>query len=180
MIKLDLKEAYFLIPVTPDHQNFLSFQWGERKFHFICLPFGLLTAPLTFTNVTTFLKNQGVPMVVYLDLLHQESEKLRKIRNIALYLLENLGEQKIITVASSAHYIPGRQHRLFLSAFPRRKSRQQYRKLRNSFRFSRFQQDSLHDRDILIHYPTPSSTSLQGTKTQSPQRRRLFSSHQDC
>ena len=43
--KIDLKDAYFLIPVHPCHQKFLQFTWKESLYQFQCLPFGLLCAP---------------------------------------------------------------------------------------------------------------------------------------
>ena len=98
MIKLDLKDAYLMIPVTPPHHKFLCFQWEGRNFHFTCLPFGLSSAPRTFTKVTrplvSFLRSRGVRMVIYLNdmlFLHQQEEKLLETRNLVLDMLENLG-----------------------------------------------------------------------------------------
>ena len=45
MIKLDLKDAYLQVPIHPDHQKFLVFEWSNRFYQFKCLPFGLFTAP---------------------------------------------------------------------------------------------------------------------------------------
>ena len=95
MFKLDLKDAYFIIPVAEHHQKNLSFQWKERCFHFI---FGLSTAPWAFTKVTRpvvqFLRYGGVRMVIYLDdmlFLDQKEENLPETRNLVLDLLESLG-----------------------------------------------------------------------------------------
>ena len=98
MFKLDLNNAYFMIPVSEDHQMYLSFQWKERCFHFTCLPFGLSTAPWAFTKVTCpvvqFLRSRGVRMVIYLDdmlFLDQKEGNLLETRNLVLDLLEILG-----------------------------------------------------------------------------------------
>ena len=98
MFKLDLKDAYFMFPVAEQHQKYLSFQWETKFFHFTCLPFGLSTAPWTFTKVTRpvvqFLRARGVRMVIYLDdmlFFHQQKEGLLEIRGLALDLLEDLG-----------------------------------------------------------------------------------------
>jgi len=45
MIKLDLKDAYLQVPIHPDYQHFLSFQWKGKTYKFQCLPFGLSAAP---------------------------------------------------------------------------------------------------------------------------------------
>ena len=45
MVKLDLKDAYFTVPVWKGHQKFLRFVWKETLWEFACLPFGLASAP---------------------------------------------------------------------------------------------------------------------------------------
>ena len=42
LVKIDLKDAYFSIPIHPDH---MSFSVGKKSYHFTCLPFGLASAP---------------------------------------------------------------------------------------------------------------------------------------
>ena len=95
MIKLDLKDGYFSIP---SHQNFLSFMWKKKTYQFTCLPFGLSSAPLTFTKVmkplVAYLRSLGIRLLIYLDdmlILAQTREELLKWRSIVLDLLENLG-----------------------------------------------------------------------------------------
>ena len=98
MIKLDLKDAYFSIPIHPSHWKFLTFRWKQTFFQFTCLPFGLSSAPRVFTKVMkpviTYLRSLGIRMVVYLDdmlILAHTKEELLKRRSIVLDLLENLG-----------------------------------------------------------------------------------------
>ena len=40
MVKIDLKDAYFMVPVWRNHQKFLRFVWKETIYEFACLPFG--------------------------------------------------------------------------------------------------------------------------------------------
>ena len=98
MFKLDLKDAYLMVPVIEQHHKYLSFQWGQRCFHFTSLPFGLSSAPWIFTKVTRpfvqYLRTRDIRMIIYLDdmlFLHQQEEKLLEARGLALDLLENLG-----------------------------------------------------------------------------------------
>ena len=71
MAKVDLKDAYFLIPIYPDHQKYLRFQWKGQTYQFHCLPFGLSCAPRVFTKVlkpvVAFLRERGVQLIIYLD-----------------------------------------------------------------------------------------------------------------
>ena len=51
MVKMDLKDAYLQIPIHPTHQPLLTFQWKDKYYKFIYLPFGLSAAPRVFTKV---------------------------------------------------------------------------------------------------------------------------------
>jgi len=98
MIKLDLKDAYFSIPIHTTQQRFLSFMWEGQSYQFTCLPFGLSSAPRTFTKVmkplVVYLRSLGIRLVIYMDdilILAQPKEELCKWRSVVLDLLENLG-----------------------------------------------------------------------------------------
>ena len=52
MTKVDLKDAYFMIPVATNHRRLLQFKWLGKTYQFNCLPFGLSLAPWVFTNTT--------------------------------------------------------------------------------------------------------------------------------
>lgn len=51
MAKLDLKDAYCLVPVHPDDRPLLGMQWKERLFIDTMLSFGLCSAPNFFSAV---------------------------------------------------------------------------------------------------------------------------------
>ena len=44
LVKLDLKDAYFTVPVWMKHQKYLRFHWKETLWEFAYLPFGLASA----------------------------------------------------------------------------------------------------------------------------------------
>ncbi len=52
MAKVDLKDAYFMIPIAQEDRSFLCFSWGGVNYQFNCLPFGLSSAPWVFTKTT--------------------------------------------------------------------------------------------------------------------------------
>ena len=71
MIKIDLKDAYFSIPIHREHHQWLHFQWQEQIYEFQYLPFDLSLAPRVFTKMThpivAWLRQLGVRMVAYID-----------------------------------------------------------------------------------------------------------------
>ena len=68
---IDLKDAYFSIPIHADHHKYLRFEWNSTLFEFICLPFGLSLAPRVFAKVLkpflASIRNKGISLVIYLD-----------------------------------------------------------------------------------------------------------------
>lgn len=51
MVKLDLRDAYFTVPVWINHQKYLRFLWKDTMWEFACLPYGLASAPRVFTKI---------------------------------------------------------------------------------------------------------------------------------
>lgn len=97
-LKLDLRDAYFTVPMREDYKHLLRFCWGGRRFQFECLPFGLSPAPLIFTKllkpVVAFLREKGIRLVLYLDdflFMNESAEGVRRDFETAVSLLLALG-----------------------------------------------------------------------------------------
>ena len=71
MATLDLRDAYYMIPIDEADRRFLRFQFDSELFEFTCLPFGLSTAPYVFTKimkpVVSYWRSHGFVVVVYVD-----------------------------------------------------------------------------------------------------------------
>ena len=98
MTKVDLKDAYFMVPLRDKHRNLTRFTWKGSTFQFNCLPFGLSSAPWVFTKITrpimTVLRSMGLRTIMYIDdiLILAESETQAREHTAALiFLLENVG-----------------------------------------------------------------------------------------
>ena len=50
MASIDLKDAYYSIPVADEDRKFLMFEWKGTFYQFTCLPNGLSCAPRVFTK----------------------------------------------------------------------------------------------------------------------------------
>jgi len=72
MTSIDLKDAYYSIPVALEHQKFLKFIWRDQLYAFSCLPMDLSSSPRIFTKVTkpvfAYLRSQfGHTCLGYID-----------------------------------------------------------------------------------------------------------------
>lgn len=52
-MSIDLKDAYFHIPIVPHHRKFLCFSFESQAYQFRVLPFGFSLAPRVFTRCMT-------------------------------------------------------------------------------------------------------------------------------
>ena len=50
MTSLNLKDAYYSIPIAPEQQHFLKFMWKGILYQYLCLPMGFRSAPRIFTK----------------------------------------------------------------------------------------------------------------------------------
>lgn len=117
MVKLDLKDAYFTVPVWINHQKYLRFLWKGTMWEFACLPFGLASAPRVFTKIMKpvigMLRKMGVRLIVYLDdiLIMAESKQLAtQHAQLVASTLENLGfvvnyEKSVLTPSLQMEFL---------------------------------------------------------------------------
>lgn len=98
LAKLDLKDAYFAVPIAVEDRKFLQFEWAGKIFEFTCLPFGLASAPRTFTKllrpVMSQIREQGIRCLLYLDdmlVLGSTPEELTQNFRFCQGILSSLG-----------------------------------------------------------------------------------------
>ena len=51
MASVDLRQAYYMIPMAAEHRKFLKFHWNNELLQFTALPNGLACAPRQFTKL---------------------------------------------------------------------------------------------------------------------------------
>ena len=99
MIKLDLKDAYFCVPIHRNHRKYFRFQWVDSCNEFSCRPFGNGPAPRGFAKLfrlfLVLLGKMGMRLVVYIDdniiILSQSCTSLLQDRDTITLLLQCLG-----------------------------------------------------------------------------------------
>ena len=111
--KIDLKDAYFVIPIWRNHRKYLRFLWKGTLLEFACLPFGLAVAPRLFTKVmkpvVALLRRAGIRLIIYLDdllFMNQSQVGLEQDMATARYLLENLG---FVVNFEKSYFVPTQQ-----------------------------------------------------------------------
>ena len=95
---VDLKDAYFHVPMHKNHRKYLRFRTSHGHYEFSALPFGLSTAPSVFTRVVkavaAYARTKGVRIITYLDdwlIYHYNPEVLKRQTKWVVQLLESLG-----------------------------------------------------------------------------------------
>ncbi|EYC23896.1 hypothetical protein Y032_0014g2204 [Ancylostoma ceylanicum] len=98
MAKVDMKDAYFSIPICNKDRNYLALNYEGKLYRFRALPFGLSSAPYAYTRlvkpVAASLREKGMRLLVYLDdwiFLAESKERLRQQLSIAMKIFEDLG-----------------------------------------------------------------------------------------
>lgn len=98
MIVIDLKDAYFHIPVFLPHRKYLRFCFAGRHFQYRAMPFGLTSAPRIFTKVIAavaqHLHNRGIRFFPYLDdflMAASDPSELLAQAQYSMTLLQSLG-----------------------------------------------------------------------------------------
>lgn len=82
--KIDLKKGYFHVPIRRESQQLLGFSFEGKTYQFTCLPFGLSTAPRSFTKIMKEVvkkwRQLGIIIFIYIDdiLILAESEEMVK------------------------------------------------------------------------------------------------------
>ncbi len=97
-VTIDLKDAYFHIPVIRQHSKFLRFAFGRKAYQYKVLPFGLALAPRTFTKcmgaALAPFRLQGIRVLHYLDNWHiraHSRESVSHHRDVVLRHIRALG-----------------------------------------------------------------------------------------
>ena len=91
---IDLKDAYWHIPVKPYYRKFLGFSLGGRKYRFRAMPFGLNIAPRIFTKLTKpilkELRMRAINVLVYLDDWLVWGDSVEECHRATLVVLQTL------------------------------------------------------------------------------------------
>lgn len=117
MCKIDLKDAYTVVPIHPDSRKFLTFKNEGIIYQYRSLAFGLNVAPRVFSKLIKYaiapLREQGIRLVYYLDdicLLSNSQEELISTTQLVIKHLKTLGfiinqEKSILTPSQTQEFL---------------------------------------------------------------------------
>lgn len=117
MATIDLKEAYFSVPIADNSKKYLRFQFEGKIYEFNALPYGLCTAPYVFTKIlkpiVSYLRKQNILISIYLDdilCINDDYQTCCKNIQIICDLLESLGfvinrEKSCLTPSKQCKYL---------------------------------------------------------------------------
>ena len=98
MCKIDLKDAYFCVPLHRKYRKYIGFCWEGQLHQFLCLCFDPGPAPRIFTKLLktpiVILQTINIRIIIYLDdmlLIGQTTEGLNMARDTLIFLLKQLG-----------------------------------------------------------------------------------------
>lgn len=98
MASVDLRHAYYSVPVKHQFRKFLKFRWREQMFQYTCFPNGLSNCPRYFTKllkpVYAKLRAQGFLSTSYIDDCYLQADTVEECEvNVSetVKLFESLG-----------------------------------------------------------------------------------------
>ena len=98
LCKIDLKYAYFSVPLCKESRKYVRFLWLGNLYEFLCLCFGLGLAPRIFSKLLkvpiALLRWLNIRLVIYLDdilLMGQTLEENIRGQDTLIFLLQHLG-----------------------------------------------------------------------------------------
>jgi len=146
LASVDLKDAYFHVPIARCHHKYLRFLWQGQAYEYRVLPFGLSSAPRVFTKVLApviaHLRKHGVQVYAYLDdiLIASDSQSAaHEAVRLALDFLTRAGfvlnlKKSDLTPTQDLVYIGGRFRTLLGHVFLPERRLQALLKCVQSFR----------------------------------------------
>jgi len=117
MVKLDIRKAYWHLPMATSAKPFLRFWFEDKHFQYRTMPFGLNCAPRSFTKflkpVVAKMRAQGVRIVQYLDdmlIMASSGEECVHHLRVLVGLLSRLGisinvEKSILQPCQELEYL---------------------------------------------------------------------------
>jgi hypothetical protein len=118
MASLDFTDAYYTLPIHPEHQKFLKFRFDGQLYKFLAVPMGLSSACRYFTKVlkiplSVLRQHASVSITGYIDdtfLVETSRSDCRFAIQTAMSMFQNLGftintDKSVLTPCTNIEYL---------------------------------------------------------------------------
>lgn len=113
MCKLDIKDAYYSVPIAEEDQKLLKFMYDGLLYQFLGLPNGYTKGPRKFTKllkpVLAALRKRGITLAAYLDDIIIIAKTYRHCMESLLILIEVLGDLGFVIHPEKSVFVPSRK-----------------------------------------------------------------------
>ena len=110
MASIDLKDAYYSVPIATEHQKYLTFMWGGKLHKFVCFPNGLAFCPRKFTKllkpINSHLRQLGHISVSHIDDSYLQGDDYDACANNVLDTTRLLDDLGFIIYPDKSSFIP--------------------------------------------------------------------------
>ena len=113
MASVDLKDAYYSIPVHRSHRKYFKFFWDQKLYQFTCMLNGLSCCPRLFTKILkpplTALHKKGHFASNYIDDLYLQGQTFAKCKTNVLDTIEQFDSLGFISHPSKSAFEPSQK-----------------------------------------------------------------------
>ena len=110
MSSIDLKDAYYSVPISEDYQKYLKFLWKGKYYKFICFPNGLSFCPRKFTKLLkpahAHLRLLGHVIAGYIDDNYVQGDTFEDAVKSVLDTVHLLSDLGFVIHPKKSHLIP--------------------------------------------------------------------------
>ena len=113
MASIDLKDAYYSVPIAISHRKYLRFSWRGQLYQFTCLPNGLSCGPRKFTKLLkpalTQIHLRGHISSGYIDDLYLQGKTYHDCVHNVIDTVIQIDTLGLVTHPEKSAFIPSQQ-----------------------------------------------------------------------
>ena len=110
MACIDLKDAYYPLPIRVNDRKYLKFQWNGKLFQFTCLPNGLFSEPRKFTKIfkppLASLHTKGHIILGHLDDFYLQGKTYAECRISIIDMLHLFSKLGLLVHPEKSTFLP--------------------------------------------------------------------------
>ena len=110
MASIDLRDAYYSVPIDIEYQKYLKFYWNGCLYQFTCLPNGLSSGPRLFTKIVkpiySMLRQLGYINASYIDDSYLQGDTTSECQNNVVQTNDLLSQAGFLVHPDKSVFVP--------------------------------------------------------------------------